>query len=186
MAANGDAIFLGLRLYELLTLLGIVTGPIVAVLVTIWSDGRRQDRDQRTQLLRMLLNTRGMPADPAYSTAINLVPVEFRHREDVLLAWHHYIDAVRYTPTPENSNAHNAKVTGKQTSLIFQMMKSLDINISETDIETEGYLSQGFVKRDNLYIDFLKVTRQMADALKKQNALTEALVVRANTANSKS
>ena len=66
------------------------------------------------------------------------------------------------------------------------MMKSLDINISETDIETEGYLSQGFVKRDNLYIDFLKVTRQMADALKKQNALTEALVVRANTANSKS
>ena len=176
MPPSAIAVWLGLQPYELLTLLGIVIGPIAAVLITLWADARRRDRDQRTQVVRMLLNTRRLPADPVYSVAINLIPVEFQRHRKVMVAWRAYIEAVRYRPTPENRETHEKRVNGKQTALLFQMMRSLGINVTETDLEADGYVSEGFVWRDNLYLDSLTAARETADALKRQNELTERLV----------
>src|SRR3546814_5318903 len=48
---------------EILTLIAVIVGPIVAVVITLWVDGRRRDREQKIIVLRLLLATRHIPAD---------------------------------------------------------------------------------------------------------------------------
>src|SRR5882724_8320912 len=167
MAGPDQPIFSGLRLYELLTLVGIVIGPIAAVVITLATEHFRRKRDQRLQVLRLLLNTRAMPGDPAYTVAINMVPVEFNDHAAVMEAHSTYLEAVRYTPSRENAAAHDAQVRGKQSKLIFEIMQSLGFRISESEIQTEGYVASGFANRDRLYLDSLVALRELADAGKR-------------------
>lgn len=163
-----SATILGLELYEWLTLLGIVLSPIAAVLITLWVERRRRDQEQQVQTLRMLLTTRHLPADPAYSVAINLVPVEFSKHKRVMTAWSEYIEAVRFAPTPENAEAAHEKTRVKQTRLIYEITRVLKLGLSETDIQSSAYASEGYIKRDNLVIDAQLAWREIADALKVQ------------------
>src|SRR3546814_1173640 len=80
---------------EILTLIAVIVGPIVAVVITLWVDGRRRDREQKIIVLRLLLATRHIPADPSFLTAINLIPVEFNARRDVMQAYNEFIEATR-------------------------------------------------------------------------------------------
>lgn len=175
-AQAAPSVLWGLKLYELLTLAGIVIGPITAVAISLWFEQRKRTREARTQILRMLINTRGMPSDPAYSIAINLIPVEFNGHKAVMQAWRNYIESVRYDPTPENAAPHEQKLTANQVSMIYQIMKSLNLGLSESDIQTEGYLARGFTTRDNLYLDSLRAMREIADASTKSATATERLL----------
>ena len=73
--APSRTLYWGLQIYEWLTLAAILIGPIVAVIITLATEARRRTREQQTQTLRMLLSTRHLPSDPAYSTAINMIPI---------------------------------------------------------------------------------------------------------------
>lgn len=162
---------LGLKLYEWLTLVGIIAGPIAAVAITLWVESRRRDREQQIQVMRMLLNTRHTPADPAYSVAINLVPVEFNKKPKIMAAWQAYIDTVRYTPAPENEGTHLGITVAKQTTLIFEIMKTLGFNLSESDIQTSAYVSKGWVERDDINIAAMRSWPRIADALEFQTRM---------------
>lgn len=175
-------VVLGLKPYEWLTLIGVVTGPIVAVAITLWIEGRRRRRDQQVNTMRMLLNTRHLPSDPAYTVAINTVPIEFNGRPKVMNAWKTYIDAVRFTPTEQNAEAHYADVRIKQTKLIFEIMQDLGFELSETDIQNSAYAAGGFIERDNLSVEGWRAWKRIADALELQ---TQFLTVQAEEGGEK-
>src|SRR3546814_20385923 len=80
---------------EILTLIAVIVGPIVAVVITLWVDGRRRDREQKIIVLRLLLATRHIPADTSFLTAINLIPVEFNARRDVMQDYNEFIEETR-------------------------------------------------------------------------------------------
>ncbi len=160
---------LGMEIYEFVTLLGLFVGPIAAVLITLWSQSRSGVRDRQTQTLRMLLNTRHLPADPAYSVAINMVPIEFNRQPSIMTAWSSYIAAVRYRASEENKETHNQEINAKQTQLIFEISKYLGYRLSETEIQTSAYASQGFVDREQLNIQAQVAWIRIANALEGQN-----------------
>ena len=166
---GGSVLYWGLKFSEWLTLLGIVTGPIVAVVITLWVDGRRRARDQKSQVMRLLLNTRHLPSDPSYTIAINSIPVEFNKDKKVMAAWHVYIDAVRYKASPENTDVALADLRAKQTKLIFEVMKSLGYALAETDIQNSAYAAGGYVDRENIFIDAWRAWPRIAAALEFQN-----------------
>lgn len=168
-----DASFLGLKLYEWLTLLGIITGPIVAVCITLAIEGRRQKRERRTIIARILMGTRHTPADAQYNGAINLIPMEFNDRKDIMAAWQKYIEAVRLRPTEENRQAQNEIVTATQSTLIYKITKYLGYDISENDIRSTAYLSGGFVDRDNLMLGSWHAMIRIANALERQSETIE-------------
>lgn len=172
-ATDASAVFLGLKLYELLTLAGVFLGPIFAVLVTLWHEQRRRTREARQQVLKMLLAARGTPADPAFNLAINLIPVEFNDCHAVMTAWREFNLLTNTHVPPEREADHHQRVIVKQTTLIYQMMLAVGLKLSEGEIQTESYISQGFVRRDNLYLDSLLAMRDVADALARQTALME-------------
>jgi hypothetical protein len=167
--ATPETLYWGLKLYEFLTLIGIIIGPIAAVIITLATESRGQKRERRIQVMRMLLNTRNMPGDAAYSVAINLIPVEFNKMKKVMRAWTDYIEAVRFRPTKENKEGHNVLLKAKQTALIFQIMQSLGFDLSETDIQTSAYISEGYIHRDNMYLDSLQAMCDIANEIKTQN-----------------
>ena len=154
-----------------INLLAIVMGPLLAVLVTLWIEERRRIKDQRTQTLRMLLSTRHLPSDPAYSTALNLIPVDFNSKANVMSAWQAYIEKTRFRPLPQAEEAHRAEMINKQTKLIFAMTQCLGYKLPETDISISAYAADGFIFRDNVFISAWQAWPRIAEALERQTAM---------------
>ena len=161
----------GLELYEILTLLGIIIGPITAVLISLWIDGRRKARDQKLTILRMLIASRHLPADPAFFTAVNLVPIEFSESRKVLEAYKEFIVATNARVDGENNNEVNQNTNIKTVRLIYEVARDLGFPLRETDLQTEGYVSQGFGTRDGLLLDSQRAMRDVAIQLSIQTRL---------------
>jgi hypothetical protein len=170
-AAAAETVFLGLKLYELLTLAGVFAGPLSAVLITLWVDRLRRRSDARTQVLRMILTTRRLPSDPAYVMAINLIEVEFNNCPDVMKARREYIDLAIQEVSEDRKQEHDQRMSAKQATMIVGMMKAIGLKASESEILMDAYVSKGFVFRDDLYLDSLKAMRDVAEALKVSNWL---------------
>jgi hypothetical protein len=156
----------GLQPYEWLTLVGIVVGPIAAVLISLWVEQRRKERDQKIIILRLLLTTRHLVADAGYSAAINLIPIEFAGNRDVQTAYREYIELAFTKRTPETAADLNAKTAIKQTRLIHAVAQSMGYkNIAETDIQTTAYAAEGWIERENTLIASQQAMVRVANAL---------------------
>ena len=81
-------------------------------------------------------------------------------------AWTNYIEAVRFRPTKENQEEHNLLLKAKQTALIFQILRSLGFDLSETDIQTSAYISEGYMQIDNMYLYSLQAMGDIATEMK--------------------
>lgn len=147
----------------------VLVGPISAVLVTLWYQSRRQVRDQRLALLRHLIAFRQLPADANFSHAINMIPIEFADKSAVLEAHREFIQSAFATAV--DNQERGAQRAVKQTRLIYEMAHSLGFKIRETDLQTEGYTSTGFVERDLLFQDAQKAWRDIASILWIQTRL---------------
>lgn len=153
---------------ELITVAAILAGPIFAVMVQINAERRKQLRDAQTTTFRMLAGTRHLPSDPAYSTAINMTPIDFNRVPKVISAYNAYIEAIRYRVAPENEVEHEKQVLGKQTKLLFEMSKHLGYDLPETEIQANPYAADGFVTRDNLFLEGWRAWPRIAKALEAQ------------------
>lgn len=168
---QSDALYFGLKLYELLTLIGIIVGPIVAVLISLWIDARRKDRDQKLQVFRIIMTTRHLPGDPSYSNSINLVPIEFHKNRKVIDAYNTYIEHTRFRVQADDAERHHRLLSASQTKLIFEMANELGFKLRESDLEIQAYAADGFIRRDNMVLDALAAIREVADVLKAQTRI---------------
>jgi hypothetical protein len=156
-----------------LTLAALISGPAFAVGITLWIEGQRRRRDSRLIVLRQLIATRHLPGDPMYSTAINLIPVEFNDDERVMAAYKAYQEVVSVVPPGDADAAArcNQNVGVKQTKLIFAIMQAMKLRASEADIPVEAYAARGMTARDELWLNSLRGTVRIADALELQTRL---------------
>lgn len=164
-------LYFGLKLYELLTLIGVMLAPVIAVLVSLWIEARRRDRDQKLLILRLLLTTRHLAGDPNYSAAINLIPIEFAGNAAVQTAYREFIEAAYADTNEENKKKAAEKTATKQTRLIYAIARSMKYDIAETDIQTTAYAAEGWIIRENIMVDSQKAMRNIADILWIQTRL---------------
>ncbi|MGJ3648785.1 DUF6680 family protein [Sphingomonas sp. GlSt437] len=166
-----DTVVLGLKLGEWFNFLGLLLGPVVAVLVTLWIDSRRRRYERKITILRTFLATRHLPADPNFSTAINLVPIEFAKSVAVQQAYREFVDAANAIPTPENQQAIGNNVATKITRLVYEIARDVGLQIRETDLQTQAYSSSGSSYRDALLQDSQRAMRDIATTLHLQARL---------------
>jgi hypothetical protein len=148
----------------------LILGPVSAVAITLWIEGERRQRESRLTVLRLLMATRHLPADPSYSTAVNLVPVEFNDEAAVMTAYKEYQEAIRQRPDPNDQEAVRLceQIMGtKQTKMIYAIMRALKLKASEADLPVEAYAAKGFIERDNLYLASLHAQLRIATALER-------------------
>ena len=155
---------------NVIMILAVISGPIAAVLITLWSQKKSAIRERQLMTLRMLLNTRHLPSDPSYSAAVNMVPLEFNKQAKVMSAWKRYIEVVHTYPTAENRNRHDQEIDASQTNMIYEILQHLGYDISETDLQTSAYASQGFAELTALGVRSQVAMVRIANALEAQNA----------------
>lgn len=156
-----------------LTLAALLLGPVSAVGITLWIEGRRRKRDSRLNVLRQLMATRHLPSDPVYSTAVNLIPIEFNDEQPVMVAYKAYQTAVSQVPgdDPEAIAQCAQNTAVKQTKMIFAIMQALKLRASEADLPAEAYAAKAMMARDLLWLKSLEGTVRIADALEAQTRL---------------
>ena len=166
-----------ITLNERLTIFALIAGPIFGVLVSIVLEATRRAHERKLHIMRLLLATRHLPGTSEYNTAINLIPAEFNAQAEVMTAWRKYHSLVREEHVePAAQEAHFRRLAAAQSSLIFEIMKSVGLKLSEGDIQTEVYISNAFAERDKLNLESLKAMPRIAAAMEAQVQMTRVLV----------
>ena len=139
-----------MTIFEALSVVGLFAGPVTAVIITLWTQKRYDRSDRRLSLARSLLISQVDHSDPAWSSNIRQIPVEFRSYEKVMGAWRRYIEAVNFRQSSENIEAHETKVLGSKLDLIFQVSVATKLGLSESDIRNSSYVAQGYIDRQQM------------------------------------
>ncbi|WP_332700445.1 DUF6680 family protein [Devosia sp.] len=73
------------------TVAAIIAGPIAAVVVTRWGDGRRETRRRKSEILSALMKTRPMRLSFEHVAALNLIQLEFHGENEIQAAYGNYV-----------------------------------------------------------------------------------------------
>jgi hypothetical protein len=117
----------------------------------------------------MLIATRHLPGDPSYSTAINLIPVEFANKPQVMTAFREYQTAISQVRAvlPNDAARQDQDIQTKQTKLISAVLGVIGMRVSEADLAAQAYAANGMIARDTLYLESLVAQKRIADALER-------------------
>lgn len=78
---------------QIITIIAVFLSPIVAVLITVWYQNRKEKRGTKINLFMTLVSTRDqVPVDYSYVLALNRIDVVFHKQKDILRLWHEYYD----------------------------------------------------------------------------------------------
>jgi hypothetical protein len=143
MASVAEAVEQGPKLMEVLTLVALLLGPILAIWVTREVDKRRERHSKRIEIFKILMRTRSTRLHPDHVGALNLVEIEFYKEQKVQLALEKYFQHL-------NDRAAIAAGTWNQnydhlfTKLLSAIASSLGYQIEQLQILTGGYAPQGW------------------------------------------
>jgi hypothetical protein len=154
-------------------MLAIIIAILIAAKIAPKAEERRARRDQQERLLRILIATSPLPANPDYQGAIALIPIDFKGNQRILDARLEYL-AVVNTPPPEEEQAavdHYKMQTEKQADLIAVIAQELDFDLTSEGLRSGAYISKGFVDREQLQIEAMRSWARIADALDRNNQM---------------
>ena len=152
-------------------MLAVIIAVFIAAKIAPWADERRARRDQQERLLRVLISTGPMPANPEYQGAIGLIPIDFKGYTRVLNARKAYLDVVNVAaPTDPKEQAEHFKETAeKQADLIAAIAQELGFDLTSEAFRAGGYVSKGFVDREELILEAMRSWPRIAMALERNN-----------------
>lgn len=160
-----------IKIMNILTIIAIVVGPIIAVIITIWSQNRKEKIANKFDLfINLMAYRKSNPPHIDYAKALNLVDVVYAKDLTVLKLWHEYYDLL-HTKTP-NFEA----IEDKQLDLLSEMAQSLGYkNLKQTDIGkfytpiAHGYQNLMNERIQVELLDFLKNVSASAVTKKEEN-----------------
>ena len=156
-----------------MTLIAAFIGPLAAVLVTQWLDRRRREKDAQLAVLKDLMGTRHLAGDPRYTSAINLIGVEFANHPKVMAALDEYLKSAN-RKVPEDEQPELLKETlAQQSNLIKAVMVAVGFESSDDHLKRDAYAAGGLIERDNLWLDAMRAWPQIAAALWMQTRMLQ-------------
>ena len=118
---------------EWLTLLAIALSPLIAVLVSLWLQARKEKRDRKNHIFTTLMAHRKTnPPAQEWVSALNLIDVAFDDNKKVLSLWHEYYALLG---SAQNQNEYRDR-EHKYIELLSVMAKDLGYKqLQQTDID---------------------------------------------------
>lgn len=149
---------------EVVTLIAILVGPVLAILVSRWLDNAREERARKMDIFRTLMRTRRTPVYPEHVGALNLIEIEFAKDEQVMTAWKALLqhfgtnhprsdnETVNDQMSPEEcqqreNNFHDRLYNERQrllAKLLHAIAKQLGFRVEQLEIFEGGYTPQGW------------------------------------------
>ena len=153
-----------MTIFNLLTLIAILVGPIAAVIVTRHIDAKRDNRNRKMEIFRTLMRTRRQPTSIQHVEALNLVEIEFSDCEQIKQAFtvlfEHFATQHPRLPTEEVNDAMELNEVIRRNSafdtrihndrqaqlarLLHAIAKELKFSIEQLEIFEGGYRPQGW------------------------------------------
>lgn len=118
---------------ETINLAALITSPIAAVLITLWWQGRKEQRDAKRRLfLTLMAHRRANPPTVEWVNALNVIDVVFADHVQVVQLWHEYYAGLANPPSNQNyeSREHTYLL------MLSAMARSLGYTrLEQTDID---------------------------------------------------
>ena len=118
-----------------LTLFAILLSPLIAVLITVWLQNRKENRATKLWVFNTLIATRHTPVIDENVRALNMVDVIFHDCAGVRKLWHEYFDMLNN----EGLNNQNGWQTRQKKNLemITEMAKVLGYGQAITYLDVD-------------------------------------------------
>ena len=129
--------------FDALTILALLAGPVIAVRITRQLDDRKERRDRRLSVFRDLMSSRTYQVSWQHVQALNRIDVEFATKEDtqVLAAWKAYLNFLNTAKgLPEQE--WGLRRSEHEVELLQNMGKVLGYTFDKTDLMTLSYHPQ--------------------------------------------
>lgn len=143
-------------------IVAIALSPVIAVLVTLWLQSRKEKRDRKYFVLSTLIANRETYATPENVRALNMVDLVFHDSGKIRTLWGELFAIFndRSLVPPENTE----KQRRKYLELVVEMAKQLGYGKVITAFNTDRrYLPQGMldqmIKQNELLDEFLRVLK---------------------------
>ena len=135
-----------MTLVDVLTIFALIVGPVLAVLITRYWDGKREANWRKWEIFRNLMCYRKHPLSQGFVSSLNLLEVEFHDDKDVLAAWnsmHEHFHKEEPTEDNRKKNFYDAR-DKLRAALLQKVAYSLGIRLDSLDMLQSGYTSQGW------------------------------------------
>jgi len=133
-------------IFNVLTVIAILVGPICAIEVQERLDEKREEKRRKIQVFRDLMITRSTRLSPRHVEALNALQMEFSesHKSEkrILSAWKLYLD---HLGTPAATPGWADRSADLVIDLLYEMAIYLGYDFDKVRIKNETYLPQHFV-----------------------------------------
>ena len=167
-----------LTLNEILTLIAIILGPIIAVQLQKYLDRNREIQNRKLNIFKMLMASRGATLSATHVEALNRIDLEFsgdKKYKKVIDAWKEYFDNLCIkVDTNENLSIWSARNEELLANLLFEMGQSLGYNFDKVLIKRNIYSPIG---RERIEREKELIRKGMLDILNHETAIPMTLIV---------
>ncbi len=117
-----------------LTILALVTGPIIAVLISIWIQNRKEKRQNQMNVFSTLIIHKYNQIGHENIQALNLVDIVFKDNKEVRKLRKELFDLI-LVDNKELEDARKGQIETKRKELIQEMAKVLGYKVSILDFD---------------------------------------------------
>lgn len=144
-----------MNLNEWLTILAILLAPVIAILVGIYLENRKEKKQAKLWIFRTLMATRATPMSNEHIRALNMIDVTFygikNKSREVVEAWKAYLDnlATNLDDISQDGLRHWGE---KNQELLIEMLQKMAISLGyhfdKTSIKNTSYFPKGYGEQE--------------------------------------
>ena len=155
---------------DVLMILAVLSGPVIAVQLTRYLDAKREKRDRKLQIFKTLMATRAYTISMDHVMTLNRIDLEFEtsnpKEKEVINAWKQYLDLLS-----------DKSISGEQwavrridllVELLHKMALVLDYDFDKTHIRNSSYSP---VAHSDIESQQAKVREGVVDLLEGKRSL---------------
>lgn len=124
-----------------LMILAVLTGPIIAVRLTRYLDNKKEIRERKLNIFKVLMTTRSYPLSWEHVMTLNKIDLEFdkknKKEKAVIEAWKEYLDLLGDKNIPPDQ--WSTKRIELLVELLHKMAQVLDYDFDKTHIKNSSY-----------------------------------------------
>ncbi|AYD49027.1 MAG TPA: DUF6680 family protein [Arachidicoccus soli] len=166
-----------LSLNEILTLLAIILGPIVAVQLQKYLDRNREIQNRKLNIFKMLMASRGATLSASHVEALNRIDLEFsgdKKYKNVIDAWKEYFDNLCIkVETNDSLTIWSVRNEELLANLLFEMGKSLGYNFDKVLIKRNVYSPVG---HERIERESQLIRKKLLDVLNQETAISMTII----------
>jgi hypothetical protein len=139
---------------ETMNIVAVIIGPIIAVLITLWYQSRKEKQDTKHRAFLVLMaHRRSVPPNFAMVEVLNTIDVVYSKNRNIVDLWHKYYTLLFQPPSQEREHTWLELLTAIAEDLHYPKMHQTDLDKFYTP---QGHVDQ-FELQNNLQQELLRV-----------------------------